>query len=79
MSTPSRIHISTALDLLSKPEAVNLTVLKKDGSLMELEGCVGLKMDKYKGTRRAKLLRSGEIRMIRDCLILYLNGMEVVL
>ena len=74
-----RIHITTALELLQKPEPVNLSVLKKDGSLMELEGCISLRYDKYRGTRRVKMLRSGEIRMIRDCLILYLNGMEVVL
>lgn len=77
--TPPRIHLSTACELMQKPEPVNLTVLKKDGGLMELEQCTSLRIDKYKGTRRVKMLRSGEIRMIRDCLILYVNGMEVVL
>ena len=62
-----------------QPEPVNLTVLKKDGTLMELSECIGLKFDKYRGTRRVKLLRSGEIRQIRDCLILSVNGMEVML
>ncbi len=74
-----RIHISTALHLLESPEPVNMTVLRKDGTLMELNGCISLHTDKYKGTRRVKMLRSGEIRMIRDCLILTLNGMELML
>ncbi len=62
-----------------KPEPLDLVVLKKSGEVMNLNNCVGLKYDKYKGTRRAKLLDSGQIRMVRDCLILSVNGMEVFL
>lgn len=74
-----RIHINNVQYLLSQPEPVNLVVLKKDGTLMELKECIGLKWDKRKGLRRVKMVRSGEIRMIRDVLILEINGMEVVL
>ena len=74
-----RIHISTACDMLMKPEPLDLVVLKKTGEVMRLDNCVGLKFDKYKGTRRVKLLDSGQIRMIRDCLILRINGMDVFL
>ena len=74
-----RIHISTALDMLMKPDPVDLVVLKADGSIMSLQNCIGLKFDKYRGTRRVKMLTSGQIRMIRDCLILSINGMEVFL
>ena len=73
------IHISTACDMLMKPEPLDLVVLKKSGEVMNLNNCVGLKFDKYKGTRRVKLLDSGQIRMIRDCLILSINGMDVFL
>lgn len=75
----NRVHISTALDMLMKPEPVDLVVLKKSGEVMVLTRCVGLKFDKYKGTRRVKVLSSGQIRMIRDCLILSINGMDVFL
>lgn len=71
------IHISTVCDMLMKPDPVDLVVLKKNGEVMNLKNCVGLKFDKYKGTRRVKLLDSGQVRMIRDCLILSVNGTDV--
>lgn len=73
------IHVSTMADMLMKPEPVDLVVLTKDGRLLEMNNCIGLKFDKYKGTRRIKMLSSGEIRCIRDILIMYINGMEVML
>jgi hypothetical protein len=66
-------------DMLMKPEPVDLVVLAKDGRLLELNNCIGLKFDKYKGTRRIKMLASGEIRTIRDILVIKINGCEVMI
>lgn len=75
----NRIHISTALMMLRQPDAVTIDVYKSNGEMMHLENCVGLRYDKYAGTRRVKMLQSGQIRMIRDCLIVRINDMEVYL
>lgn len=77
MSKP--IHMSTMADMLMKPDPVDLVVLDKTGRILELNNCIGLKFDKYKGTRRVKLLTSGQIRTIRDILVLKINGCEVML
>ena len=71
------VHLSTALRMLETPDPVDLTVLKKDGSIMYLTNCVGLKYDKYKGTRRVKLLTSNQIRCIHEVCIIAINDMEV--
>ena len=47
-----RIHLSTMSDMLSRPDPVDLVVLTKEGRVLTLENCVGLKYDKYRGTRR---------------------------
>lgn len=75
----ARIHISTACDMLMKPDPVDLVVLTKEGRLLTLENCVGLKFDRYRGTRRIKVLSSGQIRTIRDILIMQINGCEVMI
>ena len=77
MSKP--IHISTMADMLMKPDPVDLVVMTKDGRVLNINNCIGLKFDKYKGTRRVKQLDSGQIRTIRDILILKINGCEVML
>lgn len=73
------IHISTMADMLMRPEPVDLVVLTKNGRILELNNCIGLKFDKYKGTRRIKMLTSGEIRTVRDILIMSINGCEVMI
>ena len=73
------IHINTAITMLCQPEPVDLTVFTKDGRLLELNGCIGLKADRCKGTRRVRMTVSGQIRMIRDSLIMSVNGMEVTI
>lgn len=73
------IHISTMSDMLMRPEPVDLVVLTKEGRVLELNNCIGLKFDKYKGTRRIKMLTSGEIRTVRDILIMSINGCEVMI
>lgn len=71
------IHISTALHMLSAPEPVDLTVVTKSGEVRTYKRVVGLKPQHYAGSRNIKFLESGEIRKIRDCLILAVNGLEV--
>lgn len=73
------VHISTAIHMLTSPEPVTLTVVTKSGELQTYENCIGLKCNHYGGCRNVKLLGSGEIRKVRDCLILAINGMEVFL
>ena len=65
--------------MLMKPDPVDLVVMTKDARVLDLNNCIGLKFDKYKGTRRVKLLDSGQIRCIRDILILKINGCDVML
>lgn len=64
--------------MLMKPEPVDLVVLDKSGRVLELNNCIGLKFDKYRGTRRVKMLASGEIRTIRDILVMKINGCDVM-
>ena len=73
------IHISQARRMLDRGTPVSLTVLKKNGSLMHADEVISLRYDHYKGTRRIKFLRSGQIRSIRDVCILRLNDYEVFL
>ena len=73
------IHISTVRQMLASPEAVDLVVVTAKGEVQQYKNCVGLKADHYSGCRNIKLLDSGEIRKIRDCLILAVNGMKVFL
>lgn len=66
-------------DMLMKPDPVDLVVLSKDGRVLQLDNCIGLTFDRYRGTRRVKLLSSGQCRTIRDCLVMSINGCEVML
>ena len=74
---PKAVHLTTAQQMLQMPDPVDLTVLNKDGQLLCLNNCIGLKYTPYTGTRRVKMLNSGQIRQIRDCLIIEINGMPV--
>lgn len=73
------IHLSTARKMLDSPDPVNLKVLTSKGEILELNNCVSLRFDFYKGTRRMKLLDSRQIRQIRDVCIIAINDMEVFL
>ncbi len=66
-------------EMLKQPDPVDLVVLTKEGRVLKLDNCIGLKFDLYKGTRRIKMLSSGQIRTVRDILILSVNGMEVMI
>ena len=77
MSQP--IHITTARHILNSGDPVDIAAWKSDGSILYLKNCVSLRYDFYGGWRNIKLLTSGEIRRIRDCLIFSINGCEVFL
>lgn len=71
------IHINNVRLLLTSPEPVDLTVITAKGEIQQYKNCIGLKETHYSGCRNVKLLDSGEIRKVRDCLIIGINGMEV--
>ena len=71
------IHLNTALEMLNSPEPVDLTVVTAKGEIQHHKNAIGLKTSHYAGVRNIKLLDSGEIRKIRDCLIIGINGLEV--
>lgn len=73
------IHLKIAIEMLKSPEPVDLDIVTAKGEVQHYKNCVGLKDDHYNGVRNIKLLTSGEIRKIRDCLIIGINGMEVFL
>ena len=73
------IHISTARKMLQAPEPVDIRCWTKDGRILELQNVLPLRYNFYEGTQQVKLLKSGQIRTIRLCLIFEINGMEVFL
>ncbi len=73
----SKIHLSTARKMLASPEPVDLVYVTAKGEVITAPNVVSLKYDHYAGCRNIKHLNSGEIRKIRDCLILQINGCEV--
>ncbi|MCM1522797.1 MAG: hypothetical protein NC039_09130 [Muribaculaceae bacterium] len=73
----NKIHITTARHMLQSPEPVDLTVLTTKGEKREYKKVIGLKPQHRAGSRNIKFPDSGEIRKIRDCLILAVNGLEV--
>lgn len=73
------IHISTARKMLESPEPVSLKVFTKEGKLIELEKVVGLRSARHTGQRNIKVLASGQIRKIRDVLIVEINGLPTFL
>ena len=73
------IHISTARKMLQAPEPVDIKCWTKDGRILELLNVLPLRYNFYEGTQQVKILKSGQIRTIRLCLIFEINGMEVFL
>ena len=71
------IHISAVRQLLATGAVVTLRVLTAKGELREYKECTSLKYNHRAGCRNIKLVRSGEIRKIKDVLIVGLNDMEV--
>ncbi len=78
----STIHINEARRILDKGDPVRLSVVKKDGSILNITDenpVVSLSYDVYTGLRTIKFLRSGERRTIRDCMIIAINDYDVFL
>ena len=73
------IHISTARKMLQAPEPVDIKCWTKDGRILKLQNVLPLRYNFYEGTQQVKILKSGQIRTIRLCLIFEINGMEVFL
>lgn len=71
------IHLKTALQMLNSGRPVTLRVLTTSGELNVYENCVGLKHTQKKSYRNIRLLASGQIRKIRDILIIGIDGFEV--
>ena len=78
----SSIHINEARRILDKGDPVRLSVVKKDGSILDITDknpVVSLSYDFHTGLRTIKFLRSGEKRTIRDCMIIAINDYDVFL
>ncbi len=78
----STIHINDARKILDRGDPVTMTVVRKDGSLLEItrdNPVVSLSYDVYTGLRNIKFIRSGAKRTIRDCLIIAINDFDVFL
>lgn len=73
------IHISNARLMLNRSEPVDIKVWTKNGEIQEWKNVVSIKYDHYKGTRKFKFRESNQIRMMRECCLFELNGMEVYL
>ena len=63
--------------MLNRPEPVDIKLWTKKGEIQEWKNCISIKYEHYKGTRKMKMLSSGQIRMVRECCIFEINGMEV--
>ena len=63
--------------MLNRPEPVDIKLWTKKGEIQEWRNCISIKYEHYKGTRKMKMLSSGQIRMVRECCIFEINGMEV--
>lgn len=76
------LHINEARRILDRGDPVTMTIVKKDGTLLEItkdNPAVSLSYDVYTGLRTIKFLRSNQKRTIRDCLIIAINGSSVFL
>lgn len=72
------IHISTARRMLALRELVTVTYVTRKGEVETLVNAMPLRADFYSGTRNFKL-PNGEIRKVRDHLIIAINDKEVFL
>lgn len=70
------MHISTARAILGRKEPVSVSYVTKAGHLETIKGAIPLAVNFYAGTRNFKL-PNGEIRKVRDNLIVAVNDIEV--
>ena len=73
------VHITTARKMIDTGDPVDLKVWAKDGRVLELHNCIGLRYNFRSGTRQVKLLTSRQIRTIRDVLMFEINGLTIYL
>lgn len=73
------VHITTARKMIDSGDPVDLKVWAKDGRVLELRNCIGLRYNFRSGTRQVKLLTSRQIRTIRDVLMFEINGLTIYL
>ena len=73
------IHITTARAILNSGDPVDISLWKANGEIIHLRNCISLRYDFYSGTRNMKILTNGQIRKVRDCCIVAVNGCEVFL
>lgn len=73
------VHITTARKMIDSGDPVDLKVWAKDGRVLELQNCIGLRYNFRSGTRQVKLLTSRQIRTIRDVLMFEINGLTIYL
>ena len=65
--------------MIDSGDPVDLKVWAKDGRVLELCNCIGLRYNFRSGTRQVKLLTSRQIRTIRDVLMFEINGLTIYL
>ncbi len=73
------VHITTARKMIDSGDPVDLKVWAKDGRVLHLQNCIGLRYNFRSGTRQVKLLTSRQIRTIRDVLMFEINGLTIYL
>lgn len=72
------IHISTARRMFARKEPVTVSFITAKGELQTHHDVIPLQADFYAGIRNFKL-PNGQIRKVRDNLIVAVNGLEVYL
>ncbi len=65
--------------MIDSGDPVDLKVWAKDGRVLHLQNCIGLRYNFRSGTRQVKLLTSRQIRTIRDVLMFEINGLTIYL
>ena len=73
------VHITTARKMIDSGDPVDLKVWAKDGRVLHLQNCIGLRYNFRSGMRQVKLLTSRQIRTIRDVLMFEINGLTIYL
>lgn len=71
------IHLSAARKIMDLDRSFSITFLTADARTVTIDCAVSLKWDLRTGTRTIKAIPSGQIRRVRDSLIMAINGEEV--
>ena len=71
------IHITEARRILGRGQPVTLTIVKKNGTVIDIPDTISIRFDTYTGIRTIKNIRSGAKRTIHDVQIIALDDFEV--